>query len=279
MPYLEAQAAPATTIYYEDTGGSGQPVVLIHGWPLSGRMWEAQINALSAAGYRCISYDRRGFGASGRPAGGYDYDTLTADLRALVEHLDLRDAVLAGFSMGGGEVCRYFGHYGADRVAKAMLISAVSPFLLKSADNPQAVPKEVLDGILQGVIDDRIHFLAGFLQKFFNLDRKKDAISDEVLQYTKFLAWHASPLATQGCVTAFSTTDFRADLAKMAQLAVPTLILHGDSDQIVPIEVSGKRSAEALPQSRLVVIQDGPHGLAATHAAELSRGMIDFLRS
>ncbi|MEO8275060.1 MAG: alpha/beta hydrolase [Thermoanaerobaculia bacterium] len=276
MPTFESHAAPATKIYYEDTGGSGQPVVLIHGWPLSGRMWEAQIEALTAAGYRCISYDRRGFGDSGRPQSGFDYDTMTADLRGLIEHLDLKNAVLAGFSMGGGEVCRYFGRYGADRVAKAMLLGAVPPFLLKGPDNPDAVPQEVLDGILAGVKADRINFLAGFLHKFFNLDRKKDGITDEVLSFTKFLAWHASPIATQGCVTAFSKTDFRPDLEKMK---VPTLIVHGDSDQIVPFEVSGKRSAAMLPQARLVVLKDAPHGFAATHPQELSRAMLDFLGS
>ncbi|GAC1429831.1 MAG: alpha/beta hydrolase [Thermoanaerobaculia bacterium] len=276
MPFLDSNANPSTEIFYEDTGGSGQPVVLIHGWPLSARMWEAQINALSAAGLRCVSYDRRGFGASGKPPGGYDYDTMTADLRNLIEHLKLRNVVLAGFSMGGGEVARYFGLYGGEHIAKAALISAVPPYLLKSSGNPDGVPKDVLDGILKGVTDDRINFLDGFLQKFFNLDKKKNAISEEVLQYNKFIAWQASPIATQRCVTAFSSTDFRGDLQK---IRVPTLVLHGDSDQIVPIEVSGKRSAEMLKGSRLEVIKGAPHGLASTHAEELSRLMLDFIRS
>lgn len=276
MPYKCSSAKPSAEIYYEDSGGSGQPIVLIHGWPLSGRMWEAQINALTAAGFRCVSYDRRGFGASGKPAGGYDYDTMTSDLRDLIEHLDLRNVVLAGFSMGGGEVCRYFGRYGGERVAKAMLISAVPPFLLKTADNPDGVPKEVLDGILKGVTSDRINFLAGFTQKFFNLDTKKTAISEEVLQYNKSIAWQASPIGTQECVKAFSSTDFRNDMKKMN---VPTMVLHGDSDQIVPFEVSGKRSAQLLKESRLEVIKGAPHGLAATHAAELNALMLDFLKS
>lgn len=276
MPYKSSSAKPSAEIYYEDSGGSGQPIVLIHGWPLSGRMWEAQINALTAAGFRCVSYDRRGFGASGKPAGGYDYDTMTSDLRDLIEHLDLRNVVLAGFSMGGGEVCRYFGRSGSERVSKAMLISAVPPFLLKTADNPDGVPKEVLDGILKGVTSDRINFLAGFTQKFFNLDKKKTAISEEVLLYNKSIAWQASPIATQECVKAFSSTDFRNDMKKMN---VPTLVLHGDSDQIVPFEVSGKRSAELLKHSRLEVIKGAPHGLAATHAEELNALMLDFLKS
>ena len=276
MPYFNSTAAPATEIFYEDTGGSGQPVVLIHGWPLSARMWEAQINALVAAGFRCVSYDRRGFGASGKPAGGYDYDTMTADVRNLIVHLDLRNAVLAGFSMGGGEVARYFGRYGTDRISKAMLISAVPPYLLKTADNPDGVPKDVLDGILKGITDDRINFLSGFLQKFFNLDKKKDAISDEVLQYNKSMAWLASPIATQDCVKAFSGTDFRDDLKKMT---VPTLIVHGDSDQIVPVEVSGKRSAASIKGSRLEMIKGGPHGIATTHAEKVNALMLDFLRS
>ena len=275
MPYLKSSAAPSTEIFYGDTGGKGQPIVLVHGWPLSSLMWEAQINALSAAGFRCISYDRRGFGASGKPAGGYDYDTMTADLRELIVHLDLKNVALAGFSMGGGEVARYFGLYGADRIAKAILISAVPPYLLKTADNPDGVPKEVLDGILKGVTDDRINFLAGFLQKFFNLDKKKDAISDEVLQFNKSIAWQASPIATQDCVKAFSGTDFREDLKKMT---VPTMIVHGDSDQIVPFEVSGKRSAELLKGSRLEVVKGGPHGIATTHAEKLSALLLDFLK-
>ena len=276
MPYLKSSAAPSTEIFYGDTGGKGQPIVLVHGWPLSSLMWEAQINALTAAGFRCISYDRRGFGASGKPAGGYDYDTMTADLRELIVHLDLKNVVLAGFSMGGGEVARYFGLYGADRIAKAILISAVPPYLLKTADNPDGVPKEVLDGILKGVTDDRINFLAGFLQKFFNLDKKKDAISDEVLQFNKSIAWQASPIATQDCVKAFSGTDFRSDMKKMT---VPTLVVHGDSDQIVPFEVSGKRSAELLKGSRLEVVKGGPHGIATTHAEKLSALLLDFLKS
>ena len=276
MSYLSSSAKPSAEIYYEDTGGSGQPIVLIHGWPLSGRMWEAQINGLTAAGFRCISYDRRGFGASGKPAGGYDYDTMTSDLRDVLEHLDLHDVVLAGFSMGGGEVCRYFGRYSGKRVAKAMLISAVPPFLLKTPDNPEGVPQDVFDGILKGVVNDRINFLAGFLQKFFNLDKHKTAISDEALLYNKSIAWHASPIATQECVKAFSGSDFRSDMQKMT---VPTLVVHGDSDQIVPFEVSGKRSAALLKQSRLEVIKGAPHGLASTHGDQLTKLMLDFLRS
>ena len=200
---------------------------------------------------------------------------MTADLRELIVHLDLKTVVLAGFSMGGGEVARYFGLYGADRIAKAILISAVPPYLLKTADNPDGVPKEVLDGILKGVTDDRINFLAGFLQKFFNLDKKKDAISDEVLQFNKSIAWQASPIATQDCVKAFSGTDFREDLKK---ITVPTMIVHGDSDQIVPFEVSGKRSAGLLKGSRLEIVKGGPHGIATTHAENLSVLLLDFLK-
>ena len=275
MPYFNSNAAPSTEIFYEDTGGTGQPVVLIHGWPLSSRMWESQINALKAAGFRCVSYDRRGFGASGKPSAGYDYDTMTGDLRNLIVHLDLRNVTLAGFSMGGGEVARYFGRYGSDRIGKAILMSSVTPYLLKTEDNADGVPKEVLDGILKGVTGDRINFLGGFLQKFFNLDKKKDAISEEELQYNKSIAWHASPIGTQDCVKAFSGTDFREDLKKMT---VPTMIVHGDSDQIVPFEVSGKRAAASIKGSRLEMIKGGPHGIATTHAEAVSGLMLDFLR-
>ena len=275
MPFVKTTGAHATDIHYQDLG-KGQPVVLIHGWPLSHRMWESQINALTAAGYRCIAYDRRGFGESGKPAGGYDYDTFASDLNDLMTELDLRDAALAGFSMGGGEVARYLGRYGADRVSKAMLLGAVPPFLLKTADNPEGVDKAVFDGMLAAVTKARVAFLEEFFPNFYNYDATSKDISADLIPFSKWVAWGASPLATQQCIVAFGTTDFRGDLKK---ITVPTLIVHGDSDRIVPFEVSGKRSHDMIKGSRLEVLKSAPHGFAATHAPQLNTLMIDFLRS
>ncbi|GAC1654146.1 MAG: alpha/beta hydrolase [Gemmatimonadaceae bacterium] len=274
MPILKTSAAPSTDLYYQDLG-QGRPVVLIHGWPLSHRMWEGQINALTNEGYRCVAYDRRGFGDSGKPVGGYDYDTFASDLNDVMTGLNLRNAVIAGFSMGGGEVARYLGRYGGERVSGAMLLGAVPPFLLKTADNPQGVDKQVFDGMVEGVKRDRIGFLNSFFTQFFNWDAPHPDASDDLIPYSKSIAWTASPLATQQCIVAFGTTDFRPDLAK---IKVPTLVAHGDSDRIVPFEISGKRSAESIPGSRLEVLSGAPHGFAATHTATLNALMLDFLR-
>lgn len=275
MPYLKTTGAAATDIHYHDVG-AGQPVVLIHGWPLSHRMWEAQVNALTDAGYRCVAYDRRGFGESGKPASGYDYDTFASDLNDLMTSLDLRDVALAGFSMGGGEVARYLGRYGDDRVSKAMLLGAVPPFLLKTQDNPGGVDKSVFDGMIDGVKKDRIGFLEQFFPNFYNYEPGAKGVSADLIPFSKWVAWGASPVATQQCITAFGTTDFREDLKK---ITVRTLIAHGDSDRIVPFDVSGKLSHEMIVGSRLEVLKGAPHGFAATHAAQLSELMLDFLRS
>jgi len=274
MPTIQTSGPHPTELYYYEQG-QGQPVVLIHGWPLSHRMWESQITALSEAGYRVIAYDRRGFGQSGRPTGGYDYDTFAADLDEIMTQLDLQDAVLAGFSMGGGEVARYIGRYGSARVAKAMLLGAVPPYLLKTEDNPEGVDKSVFDGMLEGVRSDRIAFLQNFFPGFYNLDKDPQQGAD-LIAFSKWIAWAASPLATRECIVAFGTTDFRADLAKFD---VPTCIVHGDADQIVPIDVSGQRSHDMIQGSRLEVVQGAPHGFAATHAQQLNTLMLDFLRS
>jgi peroxiredoxin len=274
MLTIQTSGANPTELYYYEQG-QGKPVVLIHGWPLSHRMWESQIGALAEAGYRVIAYDRRGFGQSGRPTGGYDYDTFAADLNDLITQLDLRDVALAGFSMGGGEVARYIGRYGSERVSKAMLLGAVPPFLLKTDDNPEGVDKSVFDGMLEGVRKDRIAFLQGFFPGFYNLDKNAEQGQD-LLAFSKWQAWAASPLATQQCIVAFGETDFRADLKKFD---VPTLVAHGDADQIVPIAVSGQRSHEMIPGSRLEVVKGAPHGFAATHAQQLNDLMLDFLRS
>lgn len=273
MPYITATATPSTEIYYEDLG-QGAPVVLIHGWPLSQAMWEGQINALTAAGHRCVSYDRRGFGRSGRPTGGFEYDTFASDLNDLLTALDLRGVTLAGFSMGGGEVARYIGRYGTDRVSKAMLIAAVPPFLLQTPDNPAGVPGAVFDEMLAGVTQDRVAFLESFFKNFFNWTPGSGTPSDDVVAFAKSIAWGASPLATQQCIVAFGKTDFRADLKKFD---VPTLVIHGDRDQIVPIDVSGKLSAQVIPGARLEIVKGAPHGFNATHGGELNRLMLEFI--
>jgi peroxiredoxin len=275
MPYIRTTAQPSTDLFYLDVG-EGPPVVLIHGWPLSHRMWESQINALTEAGYRVIAYDRRGFGESGRPAGGYDYDTFASDLADLLTQLDLRDVTLAGFSMGGGEVARYIGRYGQGRIAKAMLLGAVPPFLLKTDDNPEGAPKEVFDGMLAGVRKDRIAFLDQFFPNFYNVDAGTKPANPDLIAYSKWIAWAASPLGTQQCIVAFGTTDFREDLKKFI---VPTLVAHGDQDRIVPLAISGQKSHELIKGSRLEVLAGAPHGFAATHAEQLNALMLDFLRS
>lgn len=275
MPYAMTTGAHATELYYQDLG-QGQPVVMIHGWPLSHRMWEGQITALNEAGYRCVAYDRRGFGESGKPAGGYDYDTFASDLNDLMMQLDLRDAVLVGFSMGGGEVARYLGRYGSDRVSKAMLLGAVPPFLLKTPDNPEGVDRGVFDGMLEAVKKNRVAFLEQFFPNFYNYQPGSKGVSADLIPFSKWIAWGASPLGTQQCIVAFGTTDFRKDLKKFT---VPTLVVHGDSDRIVPFDVSGKRSHEMIKGSRLEVLKGAPHGFAATHSQQLNELMLDFLRS
>ncbi len=275
MPYLRTSGDHPTDIYFQDHG-SGQPIVLIHGWPLSHAMWESQVTALTEAGYRCVAYDRRGFGDSGRPAAGYDYDTFAADLDALLTHLDLKGVVLAGFSMGGGEVARYIGRYGTERVAKAILLGAIPPFLLKTADNPDGVDGQVFDGMLAGVKKDRVAFLEEFFPNFYNYEAGSTSVSADLIPYSKSIAWAASPIATQRCIVAFGTTDFRADLEKFT---MPTLIVHGDSDRIVPFEVSGKRAHALIKDSRVELLAGAPHGFAATHAVVLNALLLDFLRA
>jgi peroxiredoxin len=236
-------------------------------------MWEAQIAALVDAGYRCIAYDRRGFGESGRPAGGFDYDTFASDLNDLITALDLRDVTLAGFSMGGGEVARYIGRYGTARVARAMLLGAVTPFLLKTPDNPMGIDRAVFDGMIEGVKKDRIAFLEQFFPAFYN-DEPNAGLSADLIPFSKWIAWAASSLATWECIEAFGTTDFRSDLKKFT---MPTLIVHGDADRIVPFDISGKLAHEQIPGSRLEVLPGAPHGFAATHGLKLVEIMREFL--
>jgi non-heme chloroperoxidase len=276
MPKVTVGTENGTPIelHYEDHG-AGAPVVLIHGWPLSGRSWEAQVPALVEAGYRVVAYDRRGFGASSQPWGGYDYDTFAADLQALLEHLDLRDVTLVGFSMGGGEVVRHIATYGTERVARAVLAAAVPPYLLKSGDNPDGGLDEATIAQFEGgVKGDRLAFLDEFTKGFFAAGERTDLISEPQRIYARDIAAFASPKGTLDCIAAFGRTDFREDAAR---ISVPTLVIHGDSDAIVPFEVSGKRSHELIENSRLVLVEGGPHGLNATHADEFNRALLEFL--
>lgn len=262
-------------LYYEDHG-SGSPVVLIHGWPLSGRSWEKQVPALVSAGHRVITYDRRGFGSSSQPWGGYDYDTFAADLDALLGHLDLRDVTLAGFSMGGGEIARYIGRYGTGRVAKVVLAAAVPPYLYKSDDNPEGgLDDATIQQFKDGVRGDRIAFLDEFTQMFFAPGGEGETlVSEPTRLYHREIASFASPKGTLECIEAFGRTDFREDLAK---IDVPTLIIHGDSDAIVPFEVSGQRSYQEISDSSLTLIEGAPHGLNTTHPEQFNRALLDFL--
>lgn len=276
MPTIQTKHAhaPQTELYYE-TYGQGRPVVLIHGWPLSGRMWEGQIDALRHAGYQVVSYDRRGFGQSGKTATGYTYDVFASDLKDLLEELNLTDVTLVGFSMGGGEVSRYAGLYGTDRVRSAMLVASVAPYLLKTADNPGGgMTHEDVEGMVKQVAQNRPQFLAGFTKKFLNWDEHGAKLGDEFLDFAASMYMQASPVATQECVRAFSETDFRADLAK---LTVPTLVVHGDKDQIVPLEASGQRVPQYQPNAELHVMKGAPHGLNATHNDEFNQILLDFV--
>jgi non-heme chloroperoxidase len=276
MPRITVGAENGASIdlHYEDHG-SGRPVVLIHGWPLSGRSWEAQIPALVSAGYRVITYDRRGFGWSSQPWEGYDYDTFAADLHALLEQLNLTEVALVGFSMGGGEVVRYLSRYGAERIAQAVLASGVPPYLLKSADNPEGALDEAGAADMQaGVRKDRAAFFADFFPGFFSAG-KKLMVSQHQVAYAQAIAAWASPKGTVDCIHAFTFTDFRDDLAAVT---IPTLILHGDSDNIVPFENSGQRTAAAIPHSELVVLKDGPHAIGVSHPEEFNHALLEFLR-
>ena len=260
-------------LHYEDVG-TGSPVVLIHGWPLSGRSWESQMPALVEAGHRVVTYDRRGFGDSSQPWGGYDYNTFAADLDVLLQHLDLREVALVGFSIGGGEVVRYIARYGTDRVAKAVLAAAVPPYLYKSDDNPEGgLDDATIAAFQEGVRTDRLAFLDEFTTNFFSAGGQLK-VSEPQREYARDIAASASPKGTLDCIAAFARTDFRADLEK---ITVPTLVIHGDSDAIVPFEVSGRRSAEAISNAELVVVKGAPHGFNASHANEFNGHLLRFL--
>jgi pimeloyl-ACP methyl ester carboxylesterase len=254
--------------------GSGQPVILIHGWPLSKEMWEYQENDLVNAGLRVIKYDRRGFGHSSKPWNPYNYDVLAEDLKDIMEQLDLRDAVLVGFSMGGGEVVRYLSNFGSERIAKAVLISAVPPFLLKTPDNPDGVDQSFFDDIMKQIREDRIHFLDNFGKAFFGVNLINHPVSAPLLDYYRMLASVASPRATEQCAISFSSTDFRQDVKA---INIPTLIIHGDDDQTVPIKISSDLTAKMIPNSQYIVYKGAPHGLFYTHKDQLNKDLIQFI--
>ncbi|MBC7460827.1 MAG: alpha/beta hydrolase [Thermoleophilia bacterium] len=278
MPNFQTTSGPAADaaqIYYEDFG-TGDPVVLIHGWPLSSRSWEPQLKPLVDAGHRVITYDRRGFGDSSQVWTGYDYDTFAADLDQLLTELDLVDVTLVGFSMGGGEIVRYLANYGSQRVRAAVLASAVPPYLYASEDNPDgSLDDATIQGFLDGITSDRAAFLEGFMKNFFSVD---DAVvvSDAQVAYGQDIARFASAKGTLDSVNAFSRTDFRADVAKVD---VPTLVIHGDSDVIVPFEASGKRSAELIADAQLHVIEGAPHGCNVSHTQEFNEVLLGFLQA
>jgi pimeloyl-ACP methyl ester carboxylesterase len=275
MPKLNVgvEANQPIKLHYEDYG-AGKPVVLIHGWPLSGRSWEAQVPALVNAGYRVIAYDRRGFGSSSQPWSGYDYDTFASDLHSVIMQLDLNDVTLVGFSMGGGEVARYIATHGNARVTKAVFAGAVPPYLYKSADNPEGgLDDATIKQFQGGVTGDRMAFLDGFTHSFFSAGNKL-LVSEPQRVYARDIAAFASPKGTLDCIAAFSYTDFRADLAK---IKLPTLVIHGDSDGIVPLEVSGARTHKAIAGSMLKVIKGAPHGFNVSHAAEFNQALVAFL--
>ena len=275
MPFVTVGQENSGTIdlYYEDHG-SGKPVVLIHGWPLSGASWEKQTAALLNAGHRVIAYDRRGFGRSSQPSTGYDYNAFAEDLRKLVTKLNLHDFALVGFSMGGGEVARYLGTYGSEHVTKAVFIASVPPFLLKTADNPEGVDGSVFEGIKQAIVADRPAFLSAFFANFYNVDvLGGKRISDQAVQASWNVGVGASPKGTLDCVPAWGTA-FRNDLPR---INVPTLVIHGDADRILPIAASGARTQKAVKGARLVVVEGGPHGLTWTHAETVNRELLNFL--
>ena len=257
-----------------DSGGDGKTVVLIHGWPLSAESWEPQMASLTGSGYRVVSYDRRGFGASDKPLDGYNYNTLAGDLDAIITAMNLDRVTLVGFSMGGGEVARYIGLYGTEKVRAAVFASAVPPFLLKTEDNPEGgLQKEGVEGMKSALNEDRNGFYAEFSKNFYSVDGELK-VEDAVVERWRALAAPGLTKAALECIDAFGLTDFREDLAKVD---VPTLVIHGDADAIVPVEVSGQRTAAAIRGSEFVEIVGGPHGVTASHADEFNSALLDFL--
>lgn len=269
----DKQNGQKVKIHYCDWG-SGKPVILIHGWPSTSQMWEYQLAELALAGFRAIAYDRRGFGNSSVPFKAYDYDSLASDLNALIEELDLNDVTLVGFSMGGGEVVRYLSRYGAGRISKVVLMSAVTPYFAKAADNPEGVPTEIFEQMTEALKKDRPGFLETFGKMFFGVNMLKHPVSDAFLEHFRTLSTLSSAHATLECAAAFAYTDFRMDLAAVT---VPTLIIHGDSDKTVPREATSDRTAKEIPHAQYLVYEGASHGLWYTHKDRLNADLIAFI--
>ena len=277
MPYLDVstdRSGQRVALYYQDVG-SGKPIVLIHGWPLDHASWAYQIAGLVEQGFRVITYDRRGFGLSSQPSTGYDYDSLADDLKALLDELALDDVTLVGFSMGGGEVARYMARHGGLHVGRVAFVAAVTPFLLKRDDNPDGVDRSVFDQMVEGLEKDRPDFLTTFGKHFYGVGLMSHPVSDATLQWSLNMALPASHLGTVACVRSFSETDFRDDLKA---ISVPSLIVHGDKDETVPIKVSGDRTAAALPHATYKVYEGAPHGLNITEKDRLTADLAAFVR-
>ena len=262
-----------TKIYYSDCG-KGDPVVLIHGWPASSAMWEYQQTALLDRGFRVIAYDRRGFGKSDQPGTGYDYDTFADDLKAVLEATNTHGARLVGFSMGGGEIARYLSRHGAERISKVALVSSVVPYMLQTSSNPKGVPEKQFNEMISGLKEDRPKFLATFAKQFYGVGMVSHPVSDEILNWTSFMAFQAMPKATIECVNAFGKTDFRPDLKAFT---IPTLIIHGTADKTVPIDVTGEEAAKGIPGAILRKYDGAPHGLFVTHKNQLIEDLLSFL--
>jgi non-heme chloroperoxidase len=275
MPYIKVgqENSGSIDLYYEDHG-SGQPIVLIHGYPLSGRAWDKQVPVLLDDGRRVITYDRRGFGKSSQPVTGYDYDTLAADLNTLLETLDVRDVILIGHSMGTGEVTRYLGSYGSQRIAKGVLVSPIPPFLLQTGDNPEGLPGSLFDGFMQTARQDVPAWMKGFLDNFYNIDKFRGTlVSDQAYQASWNVAASASATAAVACIPTWET-DFRADLA---QITVPMLVIQGDDDRILPYPNTGRRLPGLISDMQMVVIEGGPHAIAWTHDDQVNSALLKFL--
>lgn len=279
MPYIKTKKESHSDsevdfqLFYQEVG-SGKPVILIHGWPLSHEMWEYQLNELPKHNIRAIAYDRRGFGKSSKPWDGYDYDTFASDLNLLIQTLDLQDVTIVGFSMGGGEVARYLSKLNQEgRVTKAMLVSSVTPFLLKTSDNPNGIPQDQFDGIQKQLEEDRPKFLAGFGKGFYGVNLISHPVSSEILQHDADLALEAAGYATIKSMQAWATTDFRQDVSK---IKVPLLVIHGEKDGTVPIAISAEETIKLAPHAEFTVYDDAPHGLHYTHKELLNKDIVRF---
>jgi non-heme chloroperoxidase len=277
MPFIKTipdATGHTVNLFYEDLG-MGNPVVFIHGWPLNHEMWEYQLSELPMQNMRCIAYDRRGFGKSDRPLKNYDYDTLADDLKSLLDQLELTNVTLVGFSMGGGEIARYIGKYGTERIEKVVLISAVTPYMLKTDDNPEGADKSAFDEMVQKISEDRPAFFTAFGKKFYGVDLFHQPVSQPMLDWNQSLCMMSSAVATMDCVRSFSETDFRKDVLK---IKVPTLIIHGDADNIVPV-TAGKRTSALLTHATYIEYEGAPHGLFITDKERLNADLIYFIGS